>query len=291
MAICNVEPTAISTAIFTLFLYAIIIADACSAALPTIATIITPINNVVTGAPELAGALHRELTRGGVASAVRELGPIAGAAAVVHVLAGPPGEDDERSLKEAARLRIPILVVVAGREQPRHIPYVLDENVILVGRGSGFPMEKIAGRLARMLGESGTPLAARLPVLRHAVCQELIRRFSRQNALIGVVVFLPGADLPVLTLNQVRLVLRIADAHGLTVDRERLPEVLGVVASGLGFRALARKTVGYVPFVGWAVQGAVAYTGTRAIGEAALRYFEHRAPVTRVSGERVLVPR
>jgi uncharacterized protein (DUF697 family) len=49
-------------------------------------------------------------------------------------------------------------------------------------------------------------------VLRRAICEELIRKFSRQNAIVGVAVFVPGADLPVLTLNQVRLVLRIADA-------------------------------------------------------------------------------
>ncbi len=35
---------------------------------------------------------------------------------------------------------------------------------------------------------------------------------------------MPGNDLPVLTLNQVRLVLRIADAHGFEIDKERLPE-------------------------------------------------------------------
>src|SRR5699024_3890214 len=45
MATCKVEPTAISTATSILFLYAIQTADACSAAFPTKATIITPINN------------------------------------------------------------------------------------------------------------------------------------------------------------------------------------------------------------------------------------------------------
>lgn len=246
---------------------------------------------VVSGAYELASVLRRELTRGGVSSAVRDQGPLEGAAGVVHVVAGALDEDDDRVLKEAARQRIPIAVVVAGPDGGGHIPYVLDENVIRVGRGAGFPVETIARRLAKMLGESGTPLAANLPVLRRAVCEELIRKFSRQNAIVGAVVFLPGADLPVLTLNQVRLVLRIADAHGFEVDRERLPEVLGVIASGLGFRALARRTIGYVPLLGWAVKGTVAYTGTRAIGEAALRYFERRAPVTRVSGDRALFPR
>jgi uncharacterized protein (DUF697 family) len=246
---------------------------------------------VVSGASELVRVLARELARGGVATAVREQGPIEGAAALVHVLAGTVDADDEKTLKEAGRARIPIVAVVTGPAEPAHVPYVLDENVVRVGSGTGFPIDEIAQRLARTLGEAATPLAARLPVLRRAVCEELIRKFSRQNAIVGVAVFIPGADLPVLTLNQVRLVLRIADAYGFEIDKERLPEVLGVVGSGLGFRAIARQAIGAVPVVGWAVKGAVAYAGTRALGEAAMRYFERRAPVTRVAGDRTLFPR
>ena len=246
---------------------------------------------VVSGANELVRVLARELARGGVATAVREQGPIEGAAALVHVLAGTVDADDEKTLKEAARARIPIVAVMTGPAEPAHVPYVLDENVVRVGSGTGFPVEEIARRLARTLGEAGTPLAARLPVLRRPVCEELIRKFSRQNAIVGVAVFVPGADLPVLTLNQVRLVLRIADAYGFEIDKERLPEVLGVVGSGLGFRAIARQAIGAVPVVGWAVKGVIAYAGTRALGEAAMRYFERRAPVTRVAGDRTLFPR
>jgi uncharacterized protein (DUF697 family) len=168
---------------------------------------------------------------------------------------------------------------------------VLAENVVRVDSGSGFPIDEIAHALARGLGERSTALAARLPVLRRAVCEELIRRFSRQNAVIGAVAFIPGADLPALTLNQLRLVLRIADAYGFEIEAERVPEVLGVIGSGLGFRALAREAVGAVPIAGWAVKGAVAYGGTRTLGEAALRYFERRAPVTRVAGGRARFPR
>ena len=64
-----------------------------------------------------------------------------------------------------------------------------------------------------------------------------------------------------------------------------------MIGSGLGFRALARKAIGVVPVVGWVVKGAIAYTATRALGEAAVRYFERRAPVTRVAGVRTLFPR
>jgi uncharacterized protein (DUF697 family) len=244
---------------------------------------------VVTGARELVSVLTRELTRGGVAASVREQGPVEGGIALVHVLAGKLGADDERILKEAAHARIPIIVVT--RDDPGHIPYVLDQNVVRVGPGSGLPVEEIATRLARTLGEAATPLAARLPALRRPVCEELIRKFSRQNAFIGLAFFVPGTDLPVLTLNQIRLVLRIADAYGFEVDSERLPEVLAVIGSAFGFRALARRTVGLVPVVGWVLKGGVAYVGTRALGEAAVRYFERRVPVTRVAGARTLFPR
>ena len=243
---------------------------------------------VVAGAPELAAVLRRELTRGGVAEAVRDQGPLEQAAALVYVLAGEVDDEARHVLRAAERARLPSVCVLAGpggAEAPDP-PFVLAENVVRLRSGGGFPVDEIGRALARALGERATPLAARLPVLRRPVCEELIRRYSRQNGLIGAVIFVPGADMPVLTLNQVRLVLRIADAHGFELDRERIPEVLGVVGSGLGFRAVARSALGVVPLAGWAVKGGIAYTGTRALGEAALRYFERRAPVTRVAGAR-----
>ena len=63
--------------------------------------------------------------------------------------------------------------------------------------------------------------------------------------------------------------LRLAIAHGEQLDRDRAIELAGVVGAGFGFRAIARKLLDFVPFAGWAVKGAIAYTGTRAIGETA----------------------
>jgi uncharacterized protein (DUF697 family) len=84
-------------------------------------------------------------------------------------------------------------------------------------------------------------------------------------------VFIPGADLPVLALQQVRMLLRIEQAYGLDADpRERAPELLATVAAGLGLRAVARQALSVVPVAGWAVKGAIAYAGTRALGQAAI---------------------
>jgi uncharacterized protein (DUF697 family) len=101
----------------------------------------------------------------------------------------------------------------------------------------------------------------------------LIEKFSRQNAIAAAVIFVPGADFPVLTLNQIRLVLRLGAAHGVEVDQDRWPEVLATIAAALGFRAVARQLLGAIPVAGWVVKGTIAYAGTRAVGEAAHRYF------------------
>jgi phospho-N-acetylmuramoyl-pentapeptide-transferase len=47
-----------------------------------------------------------------------------------------------------------------------------------------------------------------------------------------------------------------------------------VIGAGLGFRAVARQALAFVPGVGWAVKGGIAYAGTRALGKAAATYFE-----------------
>ena len=248
---------------------------------------------VVGGVKELAAGLRRELARGGVASAVRDESALADAAVLVYVLAGRARDEDVDVLKRARKGGVPIVIVLSGPQggDEPDPPYVLAENVVRVPPGSGFPVDEIARATARTLGERATPLAARLPVLRDAVVDRLIAQFSRQNGIVGVAVFLPGADLPVLTLNQIRMLMRIADAYGFELDRERIPEVLGVIGSGLGFRAAARSLLGIVPVAGWAVKGAIAYGGTRTLGEAARRYFESRAPVTRVAGDRAVFPR
>jgi uncharacterized protein (DUF697 family) len=225
---------------------------------------------VVAGARELVPLLARELRAGGDPSAVVEGGSAQNAAALVWI-----GVPDEDALRAASRARVP---VVALTEADR-VPYVYETDLVRVRPGQGFPVEEIARALAGRLGESGTALAARLPVLRDAVVAELIRSFAKRNGLIAAAVFVPGVDLPLLTMNQIRLVLRIAVAYGETVDASRAVELLGVVGAGLGFRAVAREALAVVPVAGWALKGAIAYTGTKAIGEAARRYFETRRSV------------
>lgn len=254
---------------------------------------------VVGGARELAAVLRRELGAGARPGAVRDSDAPEGGAVLVYVLGRDPDADDEAALRRARRARVPIVAVAAGPvSHGVSLPYVLATDVVHVGPGEGFPLDEIARAVAGRLGEEGAPLAARVPLLRRAVCDRLVASFARKNGLVAAAVFVPGADLPILTLNQLRLVLRIAQAHGEDVGRERLPELAATVGAALGLRTVARELLDLVPpgaaeggpgllagrrrlrrrrfqrVAGWAVKGAVAYAGTRALGEAARRRFD-----------------
>ena len=236
---------------------------------------------LVGGAPVRAKEIHDALGKDAEPGAIRTAAaPTAydfeGANVLVYAVDGAvPGEEDEKAFQLASRKGVEIVCVVFGAsaEDPPRIPYVLDSDVIPVPPGAPLPLESIAERAADRAGDSSHHLAARVPVLREAVVQEIIKRFAVQNGVLGVAIFIPGADFPVLTLNQIRMVLRIASAHGERLDRERAFEVLSVVAAGLGFRTVARQLVGLVPGLGWAVKGGVAYAATLALGEAADAYF------------------
>jgi uncharacterized protein (DUF697 family) len=227
---------------------------------------------VVGGARELAGVLARELARGGSAAAVR-VGDPTGAAVYVHIAGG----GDESDLKRARRARVPIVAIVFGSDDVA-VPFVLATDVVRVEAGRPFPVEEIAERIAVRLGEDAAPLAGRLPVLRGPVCAHLVESFARKNGIVGAAVFVPGADLPVLALHQVRMLLRLDQAYGLELDpRERLPEIAATIGAGMGMRAVARELLDLVPVTGWAVKGAVAYAGTKALGEAAIKRLQASA--------------
>jgi uncharacterized protein (DUF697 family) len=138
----------------------------------------------------------------------------------------------------------------------------------------------LAARLAEAAGDGAADLAARLPFLRRAVADDVILQAARQNAVIGAVVIIPGADMPAMTANQIRMIMRIAAAYGEEIGAKRALEILSVVGAALAMRTLARQSLTYVPGFGWALKGAVGYSGTIALGRAAIAYFEAGAPLT-----------
>lgn len=152
------------------------------------------------------------------------------------------------------------------------------EGAETVSLSSAVSGEVVSGELApRIAGaleaDYLVPLGRGYPVLRRAVCEEIICHNARQNAVIGALP-IPGADMPAITVNQVRMVLGIAAAYDEELSMERARELIGVLAAGFGFRALSRQILKLVPVAGWAAAGVVGYAGTLAMGRAAILYFE-----------------
>jgi uncharacterized protein (DUF697 family) len=229
----------------------------------------------VGGAAELASVLRLQFLRGGARpEAVRRGGP-EGAAAYLHVLLAEVCDEDVATLRRAARQRVPVIAVAVDfADEVAAIPYVVATDVVRVAAGQAVPLETVAGAIAEQLGDKGAPLAGRVPLLREAVCNRLVDSCARRNALLAAAVWVPGADLPVLALNELRLILRLAQAHGADSARDWVPELAATLGAGYGLRALARELLTLAPRAGWAVKSAVAYGGTRALGETARLRFE-----------------
>ena len=135
-------------------------------------------------------------------------------------------------------------------------------------------LEELTTRIVRALDDDYlVALAKGYPPFRRAVCEEVIRHNARQNAVVGALP-IPGADMPVMTANQARMVLNIAAAYGEELSMDRARELLGVLAAGFGLRALSRQAVKLVPVGGWVAAAAIGYAGTIAMGRATILYFE-----------------
>jgi uncharacterized protein (DUF697 family) len=134
-------------------------------------------------------------------------------------------------------------------------------------------------RIVQAAGDGAGTLAQLLPSVRRTYCDHVVLTNAGQNGVIGVVVIIPGADMPAMTANQIRMVLKIAHAYGEELTLDRALEILSVVGVGFVLRAVARQALDLVPGFGWAVKGAVGFSGTIALGQATIAYFEAGAPL------------
>lgn len=110
--------------------------------------------------------------------------------------------------------------------------------------------------------------------VRRPLSIDAINATALQNAGIGLVPLIPGADMPIMTLNQIKMLFQIATAYGQPMDMARAKEVAAVVAGAFLLRNVARSVAGAVPVVGGVIRAGVGYAGTEAMGWAAIEYFE-----------------
>ncbi|MCC6905914.1 MAG: GTP-binding protein [Anaerolineae bacterium] len=104
------------------------------------------------------------------------------------------------------------------------------------------------------------------------------RRIITQSAMVGAMVGfspVPLLDIPFLIGLQVRMLLRLAVIYGEAMPASRARELIPAIAGGLAIRYAAQELVKVLPVAGWITSGIVASTGTTAIGNAAILFFEN----------------
>jgi uncharacterized protein len=145
------------------------------------------------------------------------------------------------------------------------------------------------GELVELLYEK-LPGEARLELVRLAHAQHLKRKVARTltATVAGACAVIALAPIPVgdiapITSLQVMLVCAIAYVDGRTLDTKTALEFLGAagvnVGAGFAMREAARALLKLIPVAGSMASGAIAFTGTLAIGEAATAYFIDHKPV------------
>ena len=143
--------------------------------------------------------------------------------------------------------------------------------------------ERLGDWLVDRLSRKRLALAHNFAFMRRQVAEEAVKATSWQNALIGGVTIIPGADMPLLTANQAKMLLQIAAAYGQKLGADRIKELAAVVGGAYVLRAVARQGLTLLPGFGWALKGGVAYGGTMAMGRAAIEYFEQGADLSQVT--------
>ncbi|MES1261228.1 MAG: hypothetical protein ABUS49_05765, partial [Acidobacteriota bacterium] len=127
-------------------------------------------------------------------------------------------------------------------------------------------------------------LARTFPLFRKAVADRIIHRTARENALFSLVTALPNVipsfielpwtlgefatDTAFLTMNQIRMAMKMAAAHGQPVGyAEQKVAFAAILAGAFGWRAIARELVGKIPLGGGLIpKAAVAFAGTWVVG-------------------------
>jgi len=223
---------------------------------------------------EIRGSAHQDLNVGLMASSedtLRRMERFLAPAAMVSY-------DQTQALR----------AVHAAGEDPKRFDFVLCEPGMPVPR-NGFLFESDAeGSLVDLILSENQQLelalARTFPLFRSAVSKNIVQRVARENAFFALATALPNVipsllelpwtvgefatDTAFISMNQIRMALNLAAAHGRPVGyAEQKGEIAAIAAGAFGWRALARELVGKIPLGGGLIpKAAVAFAGTYVVG-------------------------
>lgn len=108
---------------------------------------------------------------------------------------------------------------------------------------------------------------------------EKAKKIIKRNALaasLASLIPMPIANISSVTAIQAEMVVELALIFGKSISLERAKEIIGAIAGGIAIRGIANKAKRFIkiPIASKLVDSTITYTGTYALGEAALIYFK-----------------
>lgn len=158
------------------------------------------------------------------------------------------------------------------------------ESLISEG-GPQRTLDKLAAFILHHMGDKSLAFAVNFPFVRKTLAEKVVADTAKQNAVVGGVVIIPGADMPVMTANQAKMILQIAAAYNQDIGPERIKELAVAVGGGFALRTVARQAVTAFPGLGWAIKAGIGYSGTLAMGKAVIQYFEEGGHLTGIAAK------
>ena len=134
--------------------------------------------------------------------------------------------------------------------------------------------DEVGSWVMRNCEDISAPFARAFEFSRPAQAGQVTRRIAFENAVTGAVFFIPGADFPVMTLNELRMLLTIERAYGHDVDKQMLIEAAAVICFGFACKLMAKSACKVFPALTWFIKTGVAYCATFALGLAIRQYCE-----------------
>jgi hypothetical protein len=203
---------------------------------------------------------------------------LAGARALVHVMAGEPSPADDALVGDADAQGVPVVLVQLWPQPDWTPPFVLTPFVVECRAGEGFPVDAIASRIAEASGYSPA-LARSVPVFRDTVARAVIRAATVRAAFIGALAGRSRGSRALLTLEQVRMLGQLQALREHPPQSDGLPPLAAPAAAslamGLVLRSAARAAGRVLPAP--VVNAAVAAAGTWAVATAFEQIHERSA--------------
>ena len=179
-------------------------------------------------------------------------------------------------------------IVVAGAptvvvcESSVEVPFIQADTPML-GMIASTNKTHLLETLARWIldrTEKMTAFASNFAFMRVAASNRIITSCALTNLATGALVFIPGADYPVMTLAQIQMQLSLAETYGRGLKVERAYEAAAVALAGLALRGAARLVCRRTPHISFLVKALIGGAGTYAMGRALMAYYDQGMSVS-----------